>query len=105
MSVGEYYSPIPKGRSQMPAVFFIYDLSPITVTVRLFTLAQKQKLVYLYYVYSISPSLVKHDNRSVPWDDLAETARITTGSERLPAWNWRSDKWPRPNGLHTQVQG
>jgi len=33
ISVGEYYSPIPKGRGQMPAVFLIYDLSPITVTV------------------------------------------------------------------------
>lgn len=50
MSVGEYYSPIPKGRGQMPAVFFIYDLSPITVTVRLLTLAQKQQLVYLQCV-------------------------------------------------------
>lgn len=32
-SVNEYYSPISKGHGQMPAVFLIYDLSPITVTV------------------------------------------------------------------------
>ncbi len=33
MSVGEYYSPISKGKGQMPAVFLIYDLSPIRITV------------------------------------------------------------------------
>lgn len=32
-SVGEYYSPIAKGKGDMPAVFLLYDLSPITVTV------------------------------------------------------------------------
>lgn len=32
-SVGEYFSPIPKGRGDMPAVFFMYDLSPIAVNI------------------------------------------------------------------------
>lgn len=33
-SVTEYWSRISKGKMQMPAVFFVFDLAPITVTVR-----------------------------------------------------------------------
>ena len=33
-SVTEYWSRISKGRMQMPAVFFVFDLAPITVTIR-----------------------------------------------------------------------
>ena len=33
-SVTEYWSRISKGRMQMPAVFFVFDLAPINVTIR-----------------------------------------------------------------------
>lgn len=33
-SLTEYYSPVHKGEVQLPAIYFLYDLSPIMVTVR-----------------------------------------------------------------------
>ena len=33
-SVTEYWSRISKGRMQMPAVFFVFDLAPIHMTIR-----------------------------------------------------------------------
>lgn len=32
-SVTEYFSPVHKGQQMMPAVWFMYDMSPILVTV------------------------------------------------------------------------
>jgi hypothetical protein len=32
-SVTEYDTPVHKGEMQMPAVWFIYDISPITATI------------------------------------------------------------------------
>ena len=33
-SLTEYYSPVHKGEVQLPAIYFLYDLSPIMVTVK-----------------------------------------------------------------------
>ena len=33
-SVTEYYSPVHKGEVQLPAIYFLYDLSPIMVLVK-----------------------------------------------------------------------
>ena len=33
-SLTEYYSPVHKGEVQLPAIYFLYDLSPIMVVVK-----------------------------------------------------------------------
>ena len=33
-SLTEYYSPVQKGEVQLPAIYFLYDLSPIMVSVK-----------------------------------------------------------------------
>ena len=33
-SLTEYYSPVHKGEVQLPAIYFLYDLSPIMVAVK-----------------------------------------------------------------------
>lgn len=33
-SLTEYYSPVQKGEVQLPAIYFLYDLSPIMVSIK-----------------------------------------------------------------------